>query len=98
MKKTTCGGAVVALMTTVVGCGGGGGGRGATGATASPVAPATLTGALVEARAGHTATPVGDGLTVLIAGGETLSARASSTAELWRAGRSAPLPASMTTP
>ncbi|MBX3472513.1 MAG: hypothetical protein KF878_37150 [Planctomycetes bacterium] len=87
---------VLAGAALVAGCNGGsssGGGRGQ--AAAAAIGSTVLAGSLVEARAGHQAVAVEDGNAVLIVGGETLGRPATATAELWRAGRSVPLPAAM---
>lgn len=100
-RTTTIPGAVVvvALAAASAGCGEGGGGasrRAFTGAAS--VGTRVLAGSLVEPRAGHQAVAVDDGRSVLLVGGATLTAGATATAELWRAGRSEPLPVAMTEP
>lgn len=84
---------VVAALVGAAGCGGGGGGgrRGASTAGAA-VGTTVVAGALVEARAEHTATTLDDGARVLIAGGATLRSPVTAGAELWEAGQSRPLP------
>ncbi len=85
------------LITAALSAAGCKGGGGQGGATIAPVRTAVLAGSLVEARVGHQAVAVDDGRSVLIVGGRTLTSEASDTAELWRAGRSVPLFAAMTT-
>jgi hypothetical protein len=98
--KTTTKQVVAAVVFGVVtacasaGCNAGGKSHGNP-ATGAAVGTTVLAGSLVEARAGHQAVAVEDGDSVLIVGGETLTSKATSTAELWRAGRSVPLPVSM---
>lgn len=85
-------GVVSALASAGCNAGGKSHGNPATGAV---VGTTVLAGSLVEARAGHQAVAVEDGESVLIVGGETLTSKATNTAELWRAGRSVPLPTSL---
>ncbi len=96
------GGALVALAG--VGCGGSKGpstralglAAAQAGATAA-VGSVVEAGSLVEAREGHQATALQDGVTVLVTGGRTARASASDTAELWLGGRSRPVVATLAT-
>lgn len=101
MKATTntVAAAVVAVIgAAAMGCNtGGGGGSRRTASTGAAVGSTVLSGNLVEARWQHQATAIDSGTKVLITGGTNLRGVATNTAELWEAGRSAPLPEAMTT-
>jgi hypothetical protein len=94
--KQTVAAVVFAVVSAFVsaGCNAGGKSHGNP-ATGAAVGTTVLAGSLVEPRAGHQAVAVEDGNSVLIVGGETLTSKATNTAELWTAGRSVPLPVSM---
>jgi hypothetical protein len=91
-------GMLAAVVIVTAGCNQGGGKAHTRGAGTAAVGTTVTAGSLVEARVGHTATRVDDGMSVLITGGETLTARATATAELWRAGQCTPLPSGMLAP